>query len=190
LVEQRPDEPFLPTLDHGLQGVEDVVRSVLAAHGVGLLDVSLRMERPGWVLRVVLDVAASGQAAAAVSVEQCAQVSRDLSAALDVADLVSQAYTLEVSSPGIERPLRNEQDYERFSGHTAKLMLFEPLPNGERVIRGTLRGVREHQVIVEREPGQTALYPIAAIKRAHLLYQMPSQLKKSRFKKKRAAKGR
>src|SRR4029450_6052584 len=89
---------------------------VAADHGLEIFDVQFRREATGMVLRVQID--RPGPAATAedsVSVEDCAAVSRDLSAMLDVEDVVPTAYTLEVSSPGLDRPLRQAQDYARFA---------------------------------------------------------------------------
>ena len=86
-----------------------------ARYGLEIFDVQFRREAGGMVLRVRLD--RPGPAATAedsVSVDDCARVSRDLSAVLDVEDVVPTAYTLEVSSPGLDRPLRHADDYRRF----------------------------------------------------------------------------
>src|SRR5947207_662547 len=111
----------------------DVVEQVRAAavrvagtYGLEIFDVQFRREAGGMVLRVQID--RPGPAASAdesVSVEDCARVSRDLSAVLDVEDLVPTAYTLEVSSPGLDRPLRQVGDYERFAGRRVKIVMRE-----------------------------------------------------------------
>ena len=93
---------------------------VAARYGLEIFDVQFRREAGGMVLRVQID--RPGPAATAeesVSVEDCARVSRDLSAVLDVEDVVPTAYTLEVSSPGLDRPLRSADDYRRFAGRRA-----------------------------------------------------------------------
>ena len=104
-----------------MQNLADRVRPVAArvaqAHGLEIFDVQFRREASGMVLRVQID--RPGPAATAeesVSVEDCAVVSRDLSAVLDVEDVIPTAYTLEVSSPGLDRPLRKAEDYRRFAG--------------------------------------------------------------------------
>ena len=87
---------------------------------------------------------------AAVNLELCANVSRDLSPALDVVDLIPHAYQLEVSSPGVERPLRTERDFVRFAGHKAKLKrrLEATGSAGDRVVVGLLDGVADGRVRV------------------------------------------
>src|ERR687888_1602736 len=100
-----------------VEQVRRMATRVAASYGLEIFDVQFRREGSGMVLRVQLD--RPGPAASAeesVSVEDCAHVSRDLSAILDVEDIVPTAYTLEVSSPGLDRPLRGAADYTRFVG--------------------------------------------------------------------------
>ena len=100
-----------------------------------------RREASGMVLRVRLDrPGPSATAEDSVSVEDCARVSRDLSAVLDVEDVVPMAYTLEVSSPGLDRPLRHADDYRRFAGRRAKLVMREAV-DGQKFFKGILGGV-------------------------------------------------
>src|SRR4029077_18173138 len=97
---------------------------VAESYGLEIFDVQFRREAAGMVLRIQID--RPGPAASAedsVSVEDCAKVSRDLSAMLDVEDVVPSAYTLEVSSPGLDRPLRQADDYRRFAGRRAKVVV-------------------------------------------------------------------
>src|SRR5919204_5455512 len=103
-----------------VEQVRSIATRVAASYGLEIFDVQFRREGRGMVLRVQVD--RPGPAATAeesVSVEDCAHVSRDLSAILDVEDVVPGAYTLEVSSPGLDRPLRREDDYRRFAGRRA-----------------------------------------------------------------------
>src|SRR5947207_15190047 len=129
-------------------GASDVVEQVRALAGRGaasyaleVFDVQFRREGQGLVLRVQID--RSGPSATAdesVSIEDCARVSRDLSAMLDVEDVVPTAYTLEVSSPGLDRPLRGADDYRRFSGRRAKLVMREAV-DGQKFFKGQLGGI-------------------------------------------------
>src|SRR5215467_11363055 len=92
--------------------VQGIAARVAASYGLEIFDVEYRREGTGMVLRIQID--RPGPAASAddsVSVEDCANVSRDLSAILDVEDVVPASYTLEVSSPGLDRPLRHARDY-------------------------------------------------------------------------------
>src|SRR6476661_3293327 len=106
--------------------VRNVATRVAHTYGLDIFDVQFRREAGGMVLRVQID--RPGPAATAeesVSVADCSNVSRDLSALLDVEDFIPVAYTLEVSSPGLDRPLRGRPDFERFSGRRAKIVVRE-----------------------------------------------------------------
>jgi ribosome maturation factor RimP len=120
------------------------------------------------VLRIRLD--RPGPAATAedsVSVDDCARVSRDLSAVLDVEDVVPTAYTLEVSSPGLDRPLRHAGDYRRFSGRRAKLVMRDMI-DGQRFFKGTLAGLDGPEVLIDSDDGRRHRVPLGVITRANL----------------------
>ena len=156
----------------GVGGVVELVRTmasrVAAGYGLEIFDVQFRREGRGMVLRVQLD--RPGPAATAeesVSVEDCAQVSRDLSAILDVEDVMPTAYTLEVSSPGLDRPLRGAADYTRFTGRRAKLVMRETV-DGQSFFKGTLGGIDAGDVLIDADDGRRHRVPIDVITRAHL----------------------
>jgi len=102
-----------------------------------------------------------------MGVDDCVQVSRSVSALFDVEDPIEGAYTLEVSSPGIDRPLTKPQHYARFAGHVAKVELKLPR-DGRRRFTGTLKGVADDQVLLETE-AETLALPLAEIERAKLV---------------------
>ena len=121
-----------------------------------------------FVLRVVLDKPGpSATAEDSVSLEHCAKVSEELSAVLDVEDVVPDAYTLEVSSPGLDRPLRTRDDFQRFAGRLAKIVTAEPIAR-QRAFAGHLRGVEGDDVLFENEGGRLVRLPIGLIRRARL----------------------
>src|SRR5437773_4562202 len=123
-----------------VEQVRSVATRVAAGYGLEIFDVQFRREAPGMILRVQID--RPGPAASAeesVSVEDCARVSRDLSAVLDVEDVVPTAYTLEVSSPGLDRPLRRPDDYRRFAGRRAKVVMRERV-DGQGHCKGRIGG--------------------------------------------------
>jgi ribosome maturation factor RimP len=151
-----------------VEQVRAVAARVAAGHGLELFDVQFRREASGMVLRVRID--RPGPAATAedsVSVDDCAAVSRDLSAVLDVEDIVSTAYTLEVSSPGLDRPLRTADDYRRFAGRRAKLVVREAV-DGQTFFKGRLGGVEDGRVVIDAEDRRRHLVPIGIITRANL----------------------
>ncbi|HEX5215451.1 MAG TPA: ribosome maturation factor RimP [Vicinamibacterales bacterium] len=157
---------------------------VAESHGLEIFDVQFRRESVGWVLRVIVDrvprraaEGARGDAESAetrrediVGIEDCQHVSRDLSAILDVEEELTaglaQSYTLEVSSPGLDRPLRHEADYRRFVGRLAKLVTREPIER-QTAFAGRLAGFEDGHVLLE-EGRRVHRVPLAAITRAKL----------------------
>src|SRR6266481_8979468 len=114
--------------------------------------------------RATLQIMAERRDDAPMTVDDCAAISRAVSALLDVADPIASAYTLEVSSPGIDRPLVRPEDYNRFAGFEARIELNEPL-DGRKRFRGRLLGCAEAHVRLVGEAGEVSL-PLAAIARA------------------------
>jgi ribosome maturation factor RimP len=104
-----------------------------------------------------------------MTVDDCAEISHAISAVLDVADPIEGAYALEVSSPGIDRPLVRREDFVRFAGFEARLETEEPL-DGRKRFRGIVRGLDEASdaVLVEQEKGELVRIPFASVKKAKL----------------------
>jgi ribosome maturation factor RimP len=151
-----------------VERVREAAARVASTHGLEIFDVQFRREASGMVLRVRLD--RPGPAATpeeSVSVDDCARVSRDLSAMLDVDDVVPVAYTLEVSSPGLDRPLRHADDYRRFSGRRAKLVMRE-MVDGQKFLKGILAGVEGADVLIDGDDGRRHQVPVGVITRANL----------------------
>ena len=144
-----------------LERLRGVAARVAESYGLEIFDVQLRRESIGTVLRVIIDRPDRGvpeRPEDAVGIEECQRVSQDLSALLDVEEdelgeaALGQNYTLEVSSPGLDRPLRHEPDYRRFTGRLAKVVTIEPVQRTvgvrgpdrrRRVRRGAARGRAE-----------------------------------------------
>ena len=151
-----------------VEQIRAVAERVVRSHGLELFDVQLRRESIGWVARVFIDrPGPSGTPEDSVGVEDCAAVSREMSAILDVEDPLDRAYTLEVSSPGLDRPLRHEQDFRRFAGRLAKLVVDPPV-DGQAAFAGRIEGVEDGMLQFEAEGHKRHRIPLAAIKRARL----------------------
>ena len=151
-----------------VEQVRSVAGRVAASYGLEIFDVQFRREAPGLILRVRIDrPGPAARAEESVSVEDCARVSRDLSAVLDVEDVVPTAYTLEVSSPGLDRPLRRPDDYRRFAGRRAKVVMRERV-DGQGFFKGRLGGVDGAEVLIEADDGRTHRVPLNLITRANL----------------------
>jgi ribosome maturation factor RimP len=153
--------------------VREIASRIATSYGLDIFDVQYRREGPGMVLRIQIDRPGSGATAEeSVSVADCAHVSRDLSAILDVEDVVPSAYTLEVSSPGLDRPLRNAADYRRFAGRRAKLVMREAI-DGQMFFKGRLGDAEDGRtdagvVVIVTDDGQSHRVPIGTITRANL----------------------
>ena len=139
-----------------------IIEPSLDAMGYRLVRVALLGAR-----RATLQIMAERRDEAAMSVADCAEISRSISALLDVADPIAGAYMLEVSSPGIDRPLVRPEDYDRFAGFEAKIELAQPL-SGRKRFRGRLLGRTGDAVRLIGEGGEVSL-PFAAITRAKLV---------------------
>src|SRR5450432_2449688 len=149
------------------------VAPVLSAHGVKCVECVWRTDRGGWLLEISIERADARVPGQGVTVDLCAEISRDLSAALDVADCIPHRYTLEVGSPGVERALYVRRDYERFAGQAARLKLTAPRA-GQAVIFGTLHGLddtNERAVLVETERGELASIELNTIQSARILFE-------------------
>jgi ribosome maturation factor RimP len=156
-----------------LDRLRDAAARVAGTHGLEIFDLQVRREAGGWVLRVVIDRPDSGAGHTAeetVGIEDCQRVSQDLSALLDVEDELTaglnRAYTLEVSSPGLDRPLRGEADFRRFAGRLTKIVTAAPV-DGQSHFAGRLSGVEDGHVLVT-EGRRVHRVPIARVKRARL----------------------
>ena len=126
-----------------------------------LVHVEMRRESGGLVLRLYLDKEGG------VTLDDCAQVSRQLSAQLDAQDMIAESYTLEVSSPGLDRPLAKETDFTRFAGHNVRLSTVAPL-EGRRHFTGRLIGLMDGSVHLVLEGGQAVAIPRDQIDKARL----------------------
>ena len=151
-----------------LEQIRAIAERVAASRGLDVWDVQSRREATGHVVRVFID--RPGPAATpeeSVSVEDCEQVNREISTILDVEDPLPFAYTLEVSSPGLDRPLRDAGDYRRFAGRLAKVVVSEAVDN-QKAFEGRLRGVDNSDVLLEGPNGRMHRLPLRLITRGRL----------------------
>lgn len=159
------------------QRLISITEPVIAAAGFELVDLRFLLEQGGWVLRVQVDRPLDDGfdlrqvPSERVDLHDCENLSRELSAVLDVEDPIPQAYHLEVSSPGIDRPLRTPEHFAHFTGSEAKiqLALAMQLPTGERRnFKGTLLGVANGHVAIDCDGTRFEL-PLADIDHAKLV---------------------
>lgn len=178
-MQSHAPQHAIPNGGVDLDRVRATVEPILAAHGVVLVDLEWLTERAGWTLRVTIERIGSTAPEGGVTLDDCADVSRDLSAALDVEDAIPHRYNLEVSSPGLERKLRTPGDFARFAGRTAKVKLARPAPDGQRVLRGPLDEAPEGRVAVVAD-GKRIEVPFADVAEAHLVFELEPRPKKPR----------
>lgn len=167
----------LPGLDEAR--LLEVVVPILRAHHVAGVELIWRTDQKGHVLELTIEKPDSRLPGAGITVDLCSEISRDLSVALDVVDVIRSAnYRLEVGSPGLDRPLHSLDEYRRFAGQLAKLKLRAPLTQegfvGQKVLRGNLFGVTDDdRITVETERG-TVSVPLDDIQSARLVFEWNS----------------
>ncbi|MBM4360461.1 MAG: ribosome maturation factor RimP [Deltaproteobacteria bacterium] len=166
--------------------VRALVEPLVTARGFGLWDI----EWTGGVLRVFIEHPAQiDDPLAGVTLDDCVYVSRAISAALDEVDVIPGAYHLEVSSPGLDRPLRTANDFKRQVGRLAKCKLKEPAPDGQMALRGTVLAASDDAVAMEVD-GKHFDVPLANIRDAKLVFELGEGKSSSqgKTKKKKGAK--
>ncbi|NGZ05745.1 MAG: ribosome maturation factor RimP [Magnetococcales bacterium] len=183
MTDQPAPQPTASTPD-----LEELAATAAAAEGCEVVAVELLAERGGRLIRLVLDRPEGG-----LQLDHCAAVSERLSALLDLHDPIGSTYRLEVSSPGLTRPLKKREEFIRFQGRLAALHLFTALPaetlpaptasgpgksaarkathtTNRKLVKGILQGMEEDDVLIE--VAATCLrIPLAAISKAHLDFE-------------------
>jgi ribosome maturation factor RimP len=143
--------------------IAQMIEPVLTDMGYELVRVQL-----SGATRLTLQVMAERSDKGGMTVDDCADISRAISALLDVEDPIDAAYSLEVSSPGIDRPLVKPADYERWAGFEARIETALPI-DGRKRFKGRLIGLSGDDVKLRLDDGQDAAVPLAAISRAKLM---------------------
>lgn len=152
--------------------LEDEVEKRVEALGFDLVELEQAGSKTRPILRIRIDrsQASATERTSGVTVEDCTKVSRAVEAFLDESDRVSERYVLEVSSPGIERPLIKPQDYERFAGKKVAVKTSEAVGEFGKRVEGTLRGISGDVVMVDVE-GKPIEIARGNIKKAHLVFE-------------------
>jgi ribosome maturation factor RimP len=154
-----------------------VLDPVVTRDGFELVDVEWLREGPAWVLRVYVDRPGG------VTIDHCQELSRTIEPILDVEDFIEPAYNLEVSSPGLERPLRKPEHFERYAGQRAHVKTFAPIEGSapgqgpRKNWTGVLRGFRDGVVEIEVD-GTLHRVPHAKIAKAHLEVDFEAELRR------------
>ena len=151
-----------------LELVRELAERVASSRGLDIFDVELKREGGQLVLRVIVD--RPGPASTpeeSVSIEDVARVAEELGTLLDVEDVIPGEYTFEVSSPGLDRPLRNADDYRRFAGRWAKIVTSQPVER-QTAFNGRVKGIEGEDVLFESEGKKLMKLPLRLITRARL----------------------
>jgi ribosome maturation factor RimP len=143
-----------------VEQIENILKPILASLNIVLWDLDFKRDGPRWLLRIYIDREDRG-----TTLEDCETVSRDLGTVLDVEDIIPHAYTLEVSSPGLDRSLTRPEHYEKSVGKLLKVKTFQPVQE-QRIIRGILKGLEGDTVALEGEHGGLFMIPLANIAKA------------------------
>jgi ribosome maturation factor RimP len=146
-----------------LTEAKEIICEIAAQQGLELIDVEYQREPGGWVLRVLVDRQPAG-----VTIGDCTDISREIADVLEVKDIMAFPYRLEVSSPGVNRPLKKAQDYLRYLGETVSVTTAEPL-GGRKHFKGKLTGLQDGLIGILID-GQDFTVPLAAVHKAHVEY--------------------
>ncbi|HBO85146.1 MAG: hypothetical protein A2073_02890 [Deltaproteobacteria bacterium GWC2_42_11] len=144
-----------------ISSVKELVVPILADNNIELVDIEYRMEAGRRVLRFFIDKEGG------ITLDDCERISREISAILDVKDIIHHSYSLEVSSPGIDRPLVKKMDFIRYRNKKAYIKTKVPI-NGRRNFRVVIEGVEDDSVVVRDSESRIWNIPIGSIERAKL----------------------
>lgn len=154
---------FQPESDR-LSQLEGLVESLLQSEGLELIDLEFRKEGRGWVLRIFMDKPGG------VTLDDCAEISRQLGDQLEVEDLIPHAYTLEISSPGLDRPLKKEKDFLRSIGKKIQFSTKAPLEK-QSFFKGILLEYQSSGTLRLAESNKTWEIPVETITKARLVFE-------------------
>jgi len=140
--------------------VRTIAVPILSSEGLELVDVEYRREARGWVLRLYIDKEGG------VTLDDCTRVSQEVGRSLDVEDVILNPYTLEVSSPGLNRPLKRREDFMKYRGRWIKVKTFHPIEN-RRQFRGRLTEVSDDRIEMEID-GKVFQIPLSDVAKANL----------------------
>jgi len=141
-----------------------MIEALLKAEGLELIDLEFRKEGRGWVLRIFMDKPGG------VTLDDCSEISRELGDQIEVNELIPHSYTLEVSSPGLDRPLKKEKDFLRSIGKLIQLSTNVPF-EGQTFFKGILLDYRTSDCLRLAETKKTWEIPVGSITKARLVFE-------------------
>jgi len=147
---------------------EPLVEALVTGEGCELVDMTYQREPQGWVLRIYIDRPGG------VTIADCQTISRQIGDMLEGKDALRDAYNLEVSSPGLNRPLKKKVDFERFAGQRVRIKTRVALVGGRRNFLGQLTGCTDGLVCLDMD-GESVQVPLDSISKAHIEYDFSSK---------------
>ena len=140
--------------------VKSLVESYLEENGIEIVDITYKRESPGMTLRILADTANG------ITIAECEALSNYLSSLLDKENVIEEHYLLEVSSPGVDRPIVTDRDFERVIGKELDIRMYEPI-DGKREHRGKILGMDRENIVIE-SGGISTVIPRSKIAKAKL----------------------
>ena len=153
-----------------IESIQELTEPIIVSQGLELVDIEFTSESRGWVLRFYVDKEGG------VTINHCSRLSEQLGDLIEVKDIIPHRYTLEVSSPGLNRVLKKEKDFLNHLGETVKVKTSQPIDQ-RRHFQGKLLGCREGKIIVSIDD-QALLIPLAHVIKANISYQFPEPHRK------------
>lgn len=147
-----------------LARIRNMAEILLQESGLELVDLEFRREGRGWVLRLFMDKSGG------VTLDDCAAVSRELGDQIEVEDLIPASYTLEVSSPGLDRPLKKEEDFLKHIGKLIQLSTSAPL-SGQSFFKGKMMDYQKGGLLVLADKKKIWEIPVSLIAKARLVFE-------------------
>jgi len=147
--------------DPKVEKIENLIEPIIDREGLELIDIELKREAIGLVLRILIDTKEGG-----ISLDEIAKASQSIGKALDETDVIEQKYTLEVSSPGIERPLTKPEHFKRFIGSNVLVKTDKPVGN-RRKFKGELIEASDEGIVVKVDDERYEI-PYGNVSKAHL----------------------
>ena len=147
-----------------LDQIEKMIEALLKAEGLEVIDLEFRKEARGWVLRIFMDKPGG------VTLDDCAEISREIGDRIEINELIPHSYTLEVSSPGLDRPLKKEKDFLRNIGKLIQLSTNIPL-EGQTFFKGILLDYQTSDYLRLAETKKIWDIPVGCITKARLVFE-------------------
>lgn len=153
--------------------IREIAEAVCAAKNIEFVHLELAGSKKSFTVTVYIDKEGG------VSVEDCAEVSREIEGAMDADDLIESAYVLEVSSPGLERGLYSLADFEKFAGTLAKIKFIEPV-NERKSVKGVIERVENGEIVIAVKGSDDIRFNFENVKKANLQVDLNEEFKKRR----------